>query len=40
MLGIGRKLISWIYDFLLDWTMSVKVSGKMSSLKQVVSGVP
>ena len=39
MLDIGGKLLSWICEFLSSWTMSVKVAGKMSSLKQVTSCV-
>ena len=40
ILSIGGKLLSWIREFLPGRTMSVKVAGKMSSLKEVTSGVP
>ena len=40
MLGIGGKLLAWIREFLSGRTMSVKVAGKMSSLKQVTNSVP
>ena len=42
MLGIGGKLLSQICEFLSGQTISVKVAGEMSSLKQVTSrrGIP
>ena len=34
------KLLSWIREFLNGRTMCIKVAGKMSSLRDVTSGVP
>ena len=40
MLGIGAKLISFIYEFLSGCTTSVKIAGKMNSLDEITSGFP
>ena len=41
MLGIGGKLLSWMCEFLSGGTISAKVAGKVTSLKQaLVTGVP
>ena len=40
MLGIIGKFLSWIREFLNGRTMCVKFAGKLSSLKNVTSGVP
>ena len=39
MLTIGGKLPSWIREFLYSRTMCAKVADKLSSLKNVTSGV-
>ena len=40
ILGIGGEILSWICEFLSGRTMSTKVAGKMSSLKQITSNAP
>ena len=38
--GIDGRLLSWIQQFLKDRTQSVIVNGKISSPREVISGVP
>ena len=40
LLGFDGKLVDWIESFLVGRTMSVSVSGKLSSVRNVSSGVP
>ena len=40
MLGIRGKLLVWIREFLIGRYMRVRVAGKLSSSREVVSGVP
>lgn len=39
-LGIDGRLLSWIEHFLTNRTMSVSVKGRLSTSRQVASGVP
>ena len=39
-LGINGRLLSWLQQFLLNRKQSVVVNGKVSSPRDVISGVP
>ena len=39
-LGFEEQILSWIGSFLSDRTMAVTVDGKVSSVRDVTSGVP
>ena len=39
-IGIGGRILAWIYEFLNNRQQIVKVSGSLSSSENVVSGVP
>ena len=40
LLGFDNALVNWIESFLADRTMSVTISGSVSTVRDVVSGVP